>query len=103
MVLKAPPPKTTSLGGKQVSSNLSWLEKVSPPTHVLLVPRQEKVCPPMHALHFPPLLSWWRGKEEAGVTSCILVPEALTAVHSGGESALWGTSVGPENLELCQP
>ena len=51
---------------------------------------------------FPPP-SWWRGKEEAGVTDCILVPEALTAVLSGGKGALWGTSGAPGNLEWGQP
>lgn len=41
--------------------------------------------------------------EGTGVTCCILVPEALTAVLSGGEGALWGTSGAPGNLERGQP
>jgi len=44
-----------------------------------------------------------RGKEEAEVTSCILVAEALTAVLSGGEAALWGTAGALRNLEWGQP
>lgn len=53
-----------------------------------------------------PLLSPFmveRGEEEAGTTSCILVPEALTAGLSGGEGALWGTSGAPGKLEWGQP
>lgn len=61
----------------------------------------------MHVLFSSPAFLPFHGGggegEEAGLTSCIFVPEALTAVHSGGEGALWGTSGAPENLEWGQP